>query len=84
VEFAGKMNEELALVMKAETSFATAVCGLVDLNKDTFRFASAGGPEVVLIHADGTYECLKVPVPLFYHSDYHLRGFCNLEQSLYL
>jgi PAS domain S-box-containing protein len=73
VEFADKVNEELAVVMKVETSFATAVCGLVDLNKDTFRFASAGGPEVMLMHADGTYESLKsagLPLGLMADADY--------------
>jgi len=56
VEFLGRVNKELAVVVKQEGSFATAVCGLVDLNKNVFRFASAGGPEIVLFHADGTYE----------------------------
>ncbi len=59
VEFAGKVNEELSEVVKQEGSFATAVCGLVDLKKNVFRFASAGGPEPVLMHENGTYECLK-------------------------
>ena len=56
VEFLGRVNKELAVVVKQEGSFATAVCGLVDLNKNVFRFASAGGPEIVLFHTDGTYE----------------------------
>ena len=73
IDFAGRLNEELAVVMKAETSFATAVCGLVDLNEDMFRFASAGGPEVVLTHADGTHECLKgtgLPLGLVASAEY--------------
>ena len=73
LEFAGRLNKELVAVMEAETSFATAVCGLVDLNEDTFRFASAGGPEVVLMHADGTYECLKgtgLPLGLMISAEY--------------
>lgn len=73
VDFAHKVNQELAEVMKAETSFATAVCGLVDLDKDSFRFASAGGPEVVLMHADGTYESLKstgLPLGLMADAEY--------------
>ena len=61
VEFLGKINEELAAIIKEEGSFATAVCGLLDWNKQLFRFASAGGPEVVLMHENGTYECLRVP-----------------------
>ena len=56
VEFLGRVNKELAVVVKQEGSFATAMCGLVDLNKNVFRFTSAGGPEIVFFHADGTYE----------------------------
>lgn len=72
-EFAAIMNKELAAVVKADVSFATAVCGLVDLNECTFRFASAGGPEVVLMHADGRYECLKssgLPLALMADAEY--------------
>jgi len=73
VEFVGKMNEELAAVVKQEGSFATAVCGLVDLKRNVFRFASAGGPEIVLMHENGTYECLKsagLPLGLMSDADY--------------
>jgi PAS domain S-box-containing protein len=56
LEFADRVNKELSEVVKQEGSFATAVCGLIDLNKNVFRFASAGGPEIVLFHADGTHE----------------------------
>jgi PAS domain S-box-containing protein len=73
VEFVGRVNKDLAAVMKAEGSFATALCGLVDMNKHVFRFASAGGPEVVLMHADGSYECLKsegFPLGLMADADY--------------
>ena len=59
VEFVGRINKELNEVVKQEGSFATAVCGFVDLKKHVFRFASAGGPEVVLMHENGTYGCLK-------------------------
>jgi len=73
VEFVGKMNEELAAVVKQEGSFAAAVCGLVDLKRNVFRFASAGGPEIVLMHENGTYECLKsagLPLGLMSDADY--------------
>jgi len=46
----------LAEVVKAEGSICyrdDAV--LIELNEHMFRFASAGGPEPVLMHADGTY-----------------------------
>lgn len=57
--FAANMNNELAKVIKTDESFATAVCGLVDLKNRVFRFAGAGGPQVLLMHADGTHECLE-------------------------
>ncbi len=57
-EFAGRMNNELARVVKTDQAFATAVCGLVDLERRLFRFTGAGGPQVLLAHSDGTRELL--------------------------
>jgi PAS domain S-box-containing protein len=54
-EFASLLNRELSLVVKDE-SFATAVCGTIDAQKRTLRFASAGGPPVVLWRSDGSVE----------------------------
>jgi PAS domain S-box-containing protein len=59
VEFTASVNNELAKVVKTDESFATAVCGLVNLKDRTFRFSGAGGPQVLLMHADGNYECLE-------------------------
>ena len=53
-EFAAKLNNELVKVVKTDESFATAVCGLLDLKERVFRFAGAGGPQVLLMHADGS------------------------------
>ena len=61
VEFAATVNNELARVTKTDESFATAVCALVDLNDRTFRFAGAGGPQIVLMHADETCAYLESP-----------------------
>jgi sigma-B regulation protein RsbU (phosphoserine phosphatase) len=58
-EFTANVNNELAKIVKTDESFATAVCGLVDLEDRVFRFAGAGGPQVLLMHADGAYECLE-------------------------
>ncbi len=58
-EFVAKVNNELVKVVKTDESFATAVCGLVDLKDRVFRFSGAGGPQVLLTHADGTHECLE-------------------------
>ena len=59
VEFAANVNNKLVNIVKTDESFATAVCGLVDLKDRVFRFAGAGGPQVLLMHTDGTYECLE-------------------------
>jgi PAS domain S-box-containing protein len=58
-EFTAKVNHELAKVVKTDESFATAVCAHIDLQDKTLRFAGAGGPQVLLMHADGTHECLE-------------------------
>jgi PAS domain S-box-containing protein len=59
VEFAAAVNNDLARLVKGEASFATAICGLVDVEDRWFRFASAGGPRVLLVHADGSFESLE-------------------------
>ena len=57
-KFASEVNNELVRVVKTDESFATAVCGLVDLKNRVFCFCGAGGPRILLTHHDGTYECL--------------------------
>ena len=57
--FAGRLNNELVRLVQGDESFATALCGLLDLEERVFRFTGAGGPPVLLIHADGAYECLE-------------------------
>ena len=59
VKFTANVNNELAKVVKTDESFATAVCGLIDLKERVFRFAGAGGPQVLLTHTDGAFECLQ-------------------------
>ena len=60
-EFAGKMNEELVRLVKCDASFATAVCGLLDLAGGVFRFAGTGGPPVLLVRPEGTFERIENP-----------------------
>ncbi|MHC4826640.1 MAG: PP2C family protein-serine/threonine phosphatase, partial [Planctomycetota bacterium] len=61
VEFTARVNNELVKAIKSDSSFATAVCGLIDLKSRTARLASAGGPPALHIHADGSHECLENP-----------------------
>lgn len=58
-DFAKTMNEELHRVVKGGESFATAMCGLIDLESRAFRFSGAGGPPALLMHSGGTHECLE-------------------------
>ena len=60
-EFAGSVNNELAKLIKGETSFATALCGLVDLENRVFRFTGAGCPPVLLMCPDGAHKWLESP-----------------------
>ncbi len=53
--FAEAVNNELEKVVKDE-SFATAVCGVIDAEHRTVRFAAAGSPPIVVFRADGTVD----------------------------
>ncbi len=57
-EFAALVNNELAKVVKDE-SFATAVCGVVDVQQRTLTFANAGGPPVAILRKGGSAEVVK-------------------------
>jgi sigma-B regulation protein RsbU (phosphoserine phosphatase) len=60
-EFARKVNDQLAGVVKDDESFATAACGVLDLANHELRFAGAGCPPILLMRADGTHQCLECP-----------------------
>lgn len=73
VEFAAKLNDELVKVVKTDTSFATAICGVIDLKHQTFRFTSAGAPHMLVMHADGTHEFHRrsgLPLGVMEDADY--------------
>jgi PAS domain S-box-containing protein len=59
VQFAGAVNNELVQIVREDESFATAICGSIDIERREFRFTSAGGPPVLLMHADGEHEFLE-------------------------
>ncbi len=71
--FAAKLNNELVKVVKTDESFATALCGLIDLKRRTFSFANAGSPQVLLMHADESHEFLEgagLPLAIMEDADY--------------
>jgi sigma-B regulation protein RsbU (phosphoserine phosphatase) len=51
-EFAERLNRDLCRVVRDE-SFATAICGVLDAQGRTVRFASAGGPPMVVLKTRG-------------------------------
>ena len=53
--FAATVNGELSRIVKGE-SFATAICGVIDVRTGKVRLASAGGPPVLIARCDGTFE----------------------------
>lgn len=59
-QFAETVNNELSKVVKDE-SFATAICGVVDLEVKTLRFTSAGSPPVVIFRSQGEVEQIELP-----------------------
>jgi len=59
-EFARLVNRDLCRIVKDE-SFATAICGVLDAVHKTVRIASAGGPPLILVHADGGTEQVDIP-----------------------
>ncbi|MHC5001602.1 MAG: PP2C family protein-serine/threonine phosphatase [Planctomycetota bacterium] len=60
-EFASTINRALVDVVKSDHSFATAVCGFIDLSEPSLCVAGAGGPPVVVMHDDGSHDLLEVP-----------------------
>ncbi len=59
-EFAETVNNELSKVVKDE-SFATAICGVVDLAGRTLRFTAAGSPPAVIFRSGGQVEQIELP-----------------------
>jgi phosphoserine phosphatase RsbU/P len=59
-EFARLMNQDLCKIVRDE-SFATALCGVVDVVHRSIRVASAGGPPLILMHADGVTTLVEIP-----------------------
>ena len=59
-DFAGAVNRDLAEIFGGDVSFATAVCGLIDLKAETMRLTSAGGPSPIRCPAEGPLEPLTL------------------------
>jgi len=56
--FAATLNNELIKVVK-DSSFATAICGVIDAEKREAQLISAGGPPALIFRSNGTLEDLR-------------------------
>jgi serine phosphatase RsbU (regulator of sigma subunit) len=59
-DFVATINNELHKVVDNESSFATAICGLIDANNGVLRLVGAGGPPPLIIKPNGDIERLFV------------------------
>jgi PAS domain S-box-containing protein len=59
--FARKIGNELNRIVRGGEAFATGICGLVDASRQEVRFAGAGNPPALLIHASGEFEQVECP-----------------------
>jgi phosphoserine phosphatase RsbU/P len=72
-QFARLLNQDLCKIVQDE-SFATGVCGIVDLEHRRVRIASAGGPSPVMVRAAGQVEpsgAHGFPFGMLAGSNYH-------------
>ena len=52
-QFAAMINNELVRIFGNITTFAAAICGVIDVRSETLRFAGAGGPPPLIMAANG-------------------------------
>ena len=71
--FARRIGNELRRLVRDNESFATGICGLLDLNRQEIRFVGAGNPPALLFHASGEFEqveCVGLPFGLMEDAPY--------------
>jgi serine phosphatase RsbU (regulator of sigma subunit) len=59
--FIEEINRKLCRLTRHDESYATCIYGLLDIEKQSIRFCSAGGPPVLLIRDNPEYEALTLP-----------------------
>jgi PAS domain S-box-containing protein len=62
-KFAAAVNEELVKIFGSVVTFATAMCGVINVPEATLCFTGAGGPTPLIIHEDWTVDQPKSTGP---------------------
>ena len=62
-KFASAVNAELVKIFGSVVTFATAMCGVINVPEATLRFTGAGGPTPLIIHDDWTVDQPKSTGP---------------------
>jgi PAS domain S-box-containing protein len=62
-DFAAAVNAELIKIFGSVVTFATAMCGAIDVSAGTLCFTGAGGPTPLIIHKNWTVEKPKSTSP---------------------
>lgn len=57
-DFARALNKDLAAVVKGG-SFASGLCGVIDVRERTVRLTTAGGPPVLILRSGGAVDVLE-------------------------
>ena len=55
-DFTAAVNEDLVRIFGSVVTFATAICGIIDVNTGTLCFTGAGGPPPLIIHENWVIE----------------------------
>jgi sigma-B regulation protein RsbU (phosphoserine phosphatase) len=58
-QFAAMINKELVRIFGNITTFAAAICGVIDARSATLRIAGAGGPPPLIMAANGNPKKLQ-------------------------
>ena len=62
-DFSAAVNAELIKIFGSVVTFATAMCGVIDVPEGTLCFTGAGGPTPLIIHENWTVEQPKSTGP---------------------
>ena len=81
-QFAAMINKELVRIFGNITTFAAAICGVIDARGATLRFAGAGGPPPLIMAANGNSKMLPFSGLPFGFTEEIPEAAAHLEQTV--